>query len=317
MGGSLPRWCAPCLLAFAVSGAKGEETPPGGLDYRVAPGVQRCPSKAEFSALLSREVGGDPFATTPDLGLTVLLTPRTNGVSGVVEITEKGQLRGRRELNSGDCAALAAALALVVGVELDPYAQRQRSAPPPVATEVHATLPTEETRHTAAWYLAAGGLVAVGLAPTAVPGVTASVSIRPHFWVALHPEFALEFQGLPPVTAPLGSGSGSVSHVLWTGLGCVHPWWFLGGCLLGTGGVSMAEGFAGGAYGSQVEGYAAAGVRIPFLEVPAWDPNLHVVPHFDVAYQITREPLGDRAGATLWAPTLLTWNLGLALQGIL
>jgi hypothetical protein len=315
MGGALRRVSASSVLLLLAGGAQAAETGPVGLDYVVAAGVQRCPTREEFEALLAREVGGDPFATNPALGVHVELTPRSNGVSGVVEITENGEQRGRRELRSGDCAALAAALALVVGVELDPLALAQRAKVTPTVAppEVQVAVPTEQPRQAPDWYFALGGLVAVGLAPTVAPAVTVSAAIRPH-GSAL--EFALEFQGMPPVTAPLGPrpGSGSVSHLLGNGLACVRPWWFLGFCGLLTGGVAIASG--GTPSETQTtEGYAAAGLRFPFLEIRPGDPDLRVVPHFDVAYQITREPLQAQNGTTLWAPTLFTLSFGIMLQG--
>jgi hypothetical protein len=339
MGGSLSRWCAPCLLAFAVNGAEGQETPSGGLDYRVAPGVQRCPSKAEFSALLSREVGEDPFATTPELGLTVLLTPQTNGVSGVVEITEKGQLRGRRELNSGDCAALAAALALVVGVELDPLAQRQRSGPPPPpTTELQTALYIEPPRRAPQLLVSTGVMLAGGLAPTVVPAVILGLSVRLPA-LAFHPEFGFEGQGAPPVTAPLGlgGGSGSVSHLLLTGLACGNPASIFGACLLATGGVTVANGQnfpqsdqTPSSGESQTQGYFAAGLRL--LSSIPMNPDLQLVVHADAAYQFTREPLrvdhwsaevacpggeptGPNVTCTVFTPPPFSWNIGFALQG--
>jgi hypothetical protein len=326
MGGSLPRWCAPCLLACALGSARAAEVAPAGLDYRVAPGVERCPTEAEFSALLTREVGEDPFAANPNLGLKVTLTAQTNGVSGVVEITEKGELRGRRALSSGDCSALAAALALVVGVELDPFAVNRRTRTPPadVAADVsvvpalQSTLPGEPPEHRTQWLMGVGAMMAGGLAPTVVPAVTLGASMRKPDWAG-HWELGFEFQGMPPVTAPFGTGTGgtgSISHLLLTGLGCVHPLAIVGICALGTGGVAIAtgQGFNGAQQsGTETQGYASAGLRVT-AEVPL-DPELLLVFHTDLAYQITREPLQDRAGATLWTPTLFTWNIGFALQG--
>jgi hypothetical protein len=302
--------------------------------------VQRCPSKEEFSALLTREVGEDPFVTTPNLGLTVLLTPQANGVSGVVEITENGQLRGRRELNSGDCAALAAALALVVGVELDPFALAHRSQAVGPATvtnpAVEATLPVEQPRHRTQFLMGVGAMAAGGLAPSVVPGVTFDVSVRKPDWVGRW-ELALEFQGLPPVTTSLGgTGSGSISHLLFAfPTVCAHPVWILGLCGFFTSGVAIAtgQGFGHEGAGTQTEGYAAAGLRVT-TEFPL-DPDLLLAIHLDGAYQITREPLqyqlplgsppgtpcADGSASTpdlvchLWSPTVFTWNIGFALQG--
>ena len=333
MGGSLPRWCAPFLLAFALGSARADETPPASLVYNVGQGVQRCPTQAEFLGLLTREVGEDPFAANPGLRLEVTLTARPNGVSGVVEITAKGALLGRRELSSGDCSALAAALALVVGVELDPFAlarraQNSQSTATVAATAIEAPLPVEPPRHRTQWMMGVGALLAGGLAPSVVPGVTFGASLRKPDWPGRW-EFGLEFQGLPPVTAPLGGiGSGSVSHVLLTPLVCAHPWWIFGVCALFPGGVTIAEGQGFGTPQTTTTGYAAAGLRVT-VEVPL-DPELRLVFHADGAYQITREPLQyvppmdkpctDGSApvngvCNLWSPTPFTWNIGFALQG--
>jgi hypothetical protein len=156
-------------------------------------------------------------------------------------------------------------------------------------------------------------------------------------------EFGLEFQGLPPVTTPLGgTGSGSVSHLLFTPLACAHPWWIVGICGLFTAGATIAEGQGFAPPRTTTTGYASAGLRIT-AEVPL-DPELLLVFHADGAYQITREPLqycatslstsgecnppsqdkpascSDGSAPTggvcnLWTPAPFTWNIGFALQG--
>jgi hypothetical protein len=336
MGGALSRVSASSVLLVLAGGAQAAETRPSGLDYVVAAGVQRCPTRAEFEALLAREVGEDPFASNPSLGVRVELTPRSTGVSGVVVITEKGEERGRRELRSGDCAALAAALALVVGVELDPLAMARRSQAGDRVAGAQATTPqvqqaveTVKPPPRGDLLMSLGGMAAGNIAPTVVPAVTLGLSGR---WSALPHwlELGVEWQGAPPVNAPLGLGpgsSGSVSHLLLTGLACFNPWSFLGGCALATGGVTLATGQFQNVqeFGTQSAGYFAAGLRaqggFPL------NRDLRLVIHVDGAFQVTQEPLQICTVATksttcpqpstevLWTPPPFSWGIGFALQG--
>jgi hypothetical protein len=338
MGGALSRVSASSVLLILAAAAQAAETMPAGLDYVVGAGVQRCPTRAEFEALLAREVGEDPFASNRALGVRIELTPRSTGVSGVVVITENGEERGRRELRSGDCAALAAALALVVGVELDPLAMARRSqggdrvagAQTAAAPQVQQTVETVKPPPRGDLLMSLGGMAAGNIAPTVVPAVTLGLSGR---WSALPHwlELGVEWQGAPPVNAPLGLGpgsSGSVAHLLLTGLACFNPWSFLGGCAVATGGVTLATGQFQNVeeFGTQTAGYFAAGLRVQ-SGFPL-NRDLRLVIHVDGAFQVTQEPLQICTAPTrstaqcpppsidvLWSPPPFSWGIGFALQG--
>jgi hypothetical protein len=297
-----------CFVVFGSFGrAWGAEPSPPGLDYRVAPGIQRCPTKEQFEALLAREVGSNPFADHPSLTLRVDLSARPDGVAGVVELSEYGEVRGKRELSSGDCSALAAALALVVGVELDPFAVARRPTEvtytPLEPVQVESVAPREKRRGVPDLFIDTGGLAVFGVAPgTAAGAVGVGISARWASWV----QAGVEGQATLPASWL------NLSQVLIIGSVCATHW-SLGLCGLLAVGSQTAS-----ANGTTPNGgYIAPGVR--FGAEIALSPNLSLVPHGDL-YFVLIEPLmvneKDHLGNLLYTYTAPSVNgaIGLALQ---
>jgi hypothetical protein len=293
-----------CLFVFSSLGrAWGAEPPPAGLDYRVAPGIQRCPTKEQFEALLVREVGSDPFADHPSLTLRVDLNSRPDGVAGAVELSEYGEVRGKRELSSGDCSALAAALALVVGVELDPFAVARRpievTYTPLEPLQVESVAPSEKRRGAPDLFIDTGGLAVFAFAPgTPAGAVGVGVSARWASWF----QVGLEGQATLPASWL------NLSQLLMIGSVCATHW-SLGLCgLLAAGSqTASANGKAPGG------GYLAPGVR--FGAEIALNPNLSLVPHGDL-YFVPIAPLvvKDDFGKVLFQAHPVNGAIGLALQ---
>jgi hypothetical protein len=219
--------------------------------------------------MLEHEVGSNPFVDNPALALRVDLTPRRDGVAGSVELSESGEVKGHRELSSGECAALVAALALVIGVELDPFALSRRRAPD---VEVQSTAPVER-RGGPDLFLSTGGLAVFGTAPTVAGAVAVGFSARWGDWF----QAGLEGQ------ATLPASYYNVSQLLAIGSFCARHW-SLGLCgLLAAG--SNAASYAGG---SSSGGYFAPGVRLEG-EI-ALSPSLSLIPRADL-YFVALEPL--------------------------
>jgi hypothetical protein len=260
-----------CLVTLGLVGrAVGSEGAPPGLDYRVAPGVERCPTQAQFQELLVREVGSNPFADDPALSIRIELSPRQDGVAGSVELSEKGEVKGHRELSSGECGALATALALVVGVELDPLALSRRSgaqAAASVPAEVRSTAPVERRHDGPDLFVSTGALAVYGAMPTVAGAVVLGLSARWWSWF----QAGIEGQGTLPAS------EFNVSQVLAIGSACAARWSL---ALCGLLAVGSQTDTGGGVTSSGF--YVAPGVRLD-AEI-ALNPNLSLVPRADVYF---------------------------------
>ncbi len=283
-----------------------ESSAPAGLTYTVAPGIAHCPTRAEFEALLENEVGSNPFTDNPALSLQVDLSVRPEGVAGAVVLSQGTEVKGRRALNSGDCAALVAALALVVGVELDPLAaaQRQRAGAEaalvaPASTEVVQAVPPQKHRGVPDLFLSTGALAVFGVAPNAAAAVGLGLSARWGSWF----QAGIEGQGTLPASAY------NLSQVLIIPSACATHW-SLGLCALLAVGSYTASGSqtASGESKSSSGGYFTPGARF-FAEV-ALNSNLSLVPHADLYFA----PIAPPEIIGVYTAPVVNGSIGLALQ---
>jgi hypothetical protein len=208
------------------------------LHYRPDPALAECPSADAFRAMISEQLGYDPFRAGAEQTVVARARAVEHGLQGLVEwFDASGNPRGERELGSEstDCAALARAMSFAIAVQIQLLAQEAQSraglppegasmdddadatratAPPVVADpprdarrSIDAS-PSEE-RTPRQFMLGAGPTLAFGLAPrTAVEGRV--------FGGLLHGPLALELGAEASLQSryETANGAGFDQHVL-------------------------------------------------------------------------------------------------------
>jgi hypothetical protein len=122
------------LLAFAVAfGSRVAHAEPQlfvELDYR--PDAElACPGETAFKAMVSDQLGYDPFRLGAEQKVVARTLPAERGLRGVIEWSDaSGNPRGERELGSeiSDCGALARAMSFAIVVQIQLLAQEAESA---------------------------------------------------------------------------------------------------------------------------------------------------------------------------------------------
>jgi hypothetical protein len=204
------------------------------LDYEVLPG---CPGAEDFKAMVAGQLGYDPFqADAPDRVL-VRIVLHGRGLEGRLEWRDPdGHWAGDKSLpsRSGDCTELARATSFALAVQIQLLALERMppgdsstpvAPPPPVppaavspAQVIPQAAAVGETTAPGGRVLAvgAGGAVAFGLSPGAVPLARVfGVLAWPHVSFELGTEIGL------PATTRREDGAGFTQQVLLgTAAGC-------------------------------------------------------------------------------------------------
>jgi hypothetical protein len=153
------------------------------LAYSADPTLE-CPSAAELSSSIARQLGYDPFTSEPSAPqLRVVITKLVDGAEAQIEwIDERQQSEGERRLASGstNCAELARSLPFALAVQIQLHAASagaQVTPPPPTvapagerpkAPPARQVPPAKPTR---AILVGVGALARHGLTPGVSPGV--------------------------------------------------------------------------------------------------------------------------------------------------
>src|SRR5689334_14530984 len=119
------------------------------LDYQTDPTLSDCPSTAELSAAIAKQLGYDPFAPSPDgtshrLKASIQRTP--TGTEAHIEwLTASGASEGERRLGSEsqDCAEVSRGLSFAIGVQLQLRASAEAAPVPPPPTPPPAPQPAK------------------------------------------------------------------------------------------------------------------------------------------------------------------------------
>lgn len=103
----------------AVAGAEPGE-PRARLALAVDSGLVGCPSAAELKSAVGARLGYDPFREPATREILVRIRRTGSGIVGAIEL--RGPEPGRRTIESetGDCSAVADALATAIAISIDP-----------------------------------------------------------------------------------------------------------------------------------------------------------------------------------------------------
>jgi hypothetical protein len=285
------------LAGLTTTGAAGR--PEVSLRYERGPGAERCPDDEALRRAVSARLGYDPFREGAPRVIEARIGGEDSGLVGLLEVTEGGAPRGKRQLRSPgtDCVELSGALELSIAIAIDPLASRPRL---PLTTEpepsgpvpVEAPLPP---RVGPDGFAAAGFGGSVGAAPGPTAGVELAAGARWPWW-------SLSLEGRADLGASLPVGQGAVSGgLLFATLAPCGHFSRFGGCLLIAGGGFRAASSGLADSRQETAPFAALGAR--FLAELRIADRLTVVPHADLLAPLVR--------TSLWVGTEPVWRLPL------
>jgi hypothetical protein len=116
-------------LAILVVVAPPARAAPGvRLLYQRSPGALDCPDEPTLREAVTAQLGYDPFGEGP-LTVTTTIERSGKGLVARIELSDaEGAPMGARELSGNDCAELAPAVELVLGLAVDPLRASVRAA---------------------------------------------------------------------------------------------------------------------------------------------------------------------------------------------
>jgi hypothetical protein len=261
---------------------------PTRLDYIRGPGAEACPDEEGLRSAVAANVGRDPFVAAAPRRLVARIAREGRGFTAHLEIREdSGAVSwSHPPMPDTDCRGLVRAMALSIGIKVDPLPAPAAPpvAPAPVVVATAPPLPEPRPAEPAAppvtsvrprFRAGLGAAVDVGLTPVAAAALSVQVGVR---W----PSFSLsaEGRGLLPVAMDVGThgAQARVSALAGSLVPCGHialplDKWNVAACGILTLGAVHAEpvSFAAPAGGSAL--YATTGARVA-LEFPVGGPVL-------------------------------------------
>jgi hypothetical protein len=276
----LVAWLAPFIALTARTAWAAH--PEVVLRYERDEGAEVCPGADDLRAAVAARLGYDPFAEARELDtLTVRIRRVGSGLEGTLERRDSSKRpRGTPTTitsKSGDCAELAASLAVGIAIAVDPLsilqaapvpaaavsAPRAQPLPPPVATAPAVVAPEAPVPRGAPvlLHVGAGPSLAVDALPSPSFGARAFFGVSRGIF-----ELDLEGQFYAPTSQQGPGGSVEASLLLGTLAPCLRYWLVVGCVDLSLG---QLQG-TGNGFGHPHDGdtfYAAAGVR-GGLEIP-------------------------------------------------
>jgi len=223
------------------------------LKYQTDETLERCPTEAEFRAMITAQLGYDPFAAPSRQRVVARARALESGIRGFVEwYDESGTLRGQRALDSDsrDCPSFMRAMSFALAVQIQLLAEEEEAseaepnvgkpssepstaskaaqpgpAPAKPASE-QASPKRAPSPETWQWLVGAGPALAFGLAPrTAVQGRIFTMARYDALGVELGGEASLpsrhEFEDGRGFEQWTASGSLSGCGFLWAFSGCL------------------------------------------------------------------------------------------------
>jgi len=207
-----------------------------------------CLSTQEFSAIVKKRLGRDPFADTAPDRVSAIVSEIGDVLSGdLVWRDQRGKSTGQQHFPSSThhCSQLIEAMAFALAVQIQlletEAAAKEESVSPEVArapTPAASTppekskpappeppSPPDQSNHSSSpkgpgragtWLLGAGGGLAFGMSSRVVPTARFFVGLR---WTALALEFGLE-GGAPTITRREDGAGFSQWHLLSSAAGC-------------------------------------------------------------------------------------------------
>ncbi|HEX2874506.1 MAG TPA: hypothetical protein VHP33_24805 [Polyangiaceae bacterium] len=193
----LALWPGPTLLLlswFTPAQALAQPNLRVVLEYSADPALA-CPSAAELSASVTKQLGYDSFTTdTSEPRLRIVISKQAERAAAQIEWFDRQQRSEgeRRLLSDGNCAELVSNLAFAVAVQIQLHAAAD-TAPPPAAPAVPPPPPAAPAKrppktvppvsNRPAVFLGAGALVRHGLSPGLSPGVRVFGALSTDRWV--------------------------------------------------------------------------------------------------------------------------------------
>lgn len=269
------------------------------LDYRVEEPARRCPSAAELRAAIVRQLGEDPFTSSPQspsYDVHVKVTRNAQSLEARIEwIDEAGNLQGERRLSSedDDCFELASGVAFAVAVQLQLRATSSPQ-PPPAQVEAEpepqplpkpkprprAPLPAERAPQRSV-AVGVGGLARVGAQPGVAAGLHTFASLRGPKWA-----LSVDAHATLPTTAQ-GTGRASFSaREAGVGLAPCYSYGVLDACALGS--LSLVSIRGRGVDQARSPSAVDLGVGVRLQVAWPWRARLAAVVHVDVLAHVTR-----------------------------
>jgi hypothetical protein len=202
-----PRRCAPLWLGLALASCPARawaQTTPHlrvSLEYGTDTTFRDCPSAAELSDSVAKQLGYDPFTDAgPEYRLRVRIERVLEHAEAHIEwIDSHKQSEGERRLHSesSGCEDIARSLAFAIAVQIQLHASATLppepasvtpSEPPPPAPPRAAVPPprppqaTEKPSSSRQIFLGAGAIVRYGLTPGVSPGARVFGAVAGRLW---------------------------------------------------------------------------------------------------------------------------------------
>lgn len=320
---SIALWLGPALLLLSWCNPGQALAQPNlrvVLDYNADPALA-CPSAAELSASVSKQLGYDSFTTeTSEPRLRIIISKQAERAAAQMEWFDRQQRSEgeRRLISDGNCAELVANLAFAVAVQIQLHAASDTPspAPPPSAPVVQTPPPSPPAReqpkpapHAAsrrAVFLGAGALARHGLSPHVSPGVRVFGALSLNRWV-----FELSAHATLPAEFQQAKGAGFTSRELGTSFApclLLPPY---GLCAVGTVSLLHVRGEGVDQIRSASSATGGIGARLQ-LRWPALERFGVVVQGEALALLSSREVLLNRESVWSTAPVAFTAILDFA-----
>lgn len=239
--GQYLAWLA-LVLAFSCQSTTALAQPSlrVGLAYFSDPALE-CPSAAEMSSSIARQLGYDPFTTEPSAPqLRVVITKVVDGAEAQIEwIDQHQQSEGERRLASGGagCVELARSLPFALAVQIQLHAA---SAGAPVTPTVPTTpveappkpppaRPVARAKPTRTILVGVGILARHGLTPGTSPGLRVLGVLSRQGW-----SLELSAHATLPAELRQADGTGFTARELGANLAPCLRWDPVGLCVVGT-----------------------------------------------------------------------------------
>jgi len=311
-------WLALVLAFSCKSGtALAQSSLRVGLTYSSDPALD-CPSVAELSTSIARQLGYDPFtseASAPQL--RVVITKLVDGAEAQIEWIDQGQQsEGERRLASGGsgCGELARSLPFALAVQIQLHAASASAPPTPVATTkpvdppakpppAHPVAPAKPPRLI---FVGVGALARHGLTPGVSPGVRVLGVLSRRAW-----SLELSAHATLPAELRRADATGFTARELGVNLVPCLRWAPVGLCAVGTLSLLHVRGQGVDRIGSPSSTTGGLGGRVQLLW-PALERLGVVVQGEALAVLSPRDVLLNRTTVWSTAPVAFTAILDFA-----
>jgi hypothetical protein len=319
------------LAILAVVALPARAAPGVRLLYQRSPEALACPDEPTLREVVTAQLGYDPFGDGP-LTVTATIERAGHGLVARIELSDaEGASMGARALSGNDCAELAPAVELVLGLAVDPLRARAQAARQPNKSdktdpwtgslpsrskaeeeaERNELLPHKRVRRWPVGVMASIGIAAaLDSGPAPAFAFTLQLAIARQRW-----SLGVEMRGDLPASADAAFGGRVETALIIAMLVPCLRHKIASVCALAAFGAERGDGGGYNEPRSVVGFYAALGGRLA-VDVPL-PPPLAIRVHADLLAPLTRTELyagsiGD-LGHRLYRTPPVSSALGLAL----